>query len=398
MLTEPEPVIDLSALPVQTDAAVGEPNQIAGERGLRLDHVERRFGTVRAVDDVSLHVPPGTLVSFLGPSGCGKTTLLRLIAGLDKPNEGCIYLDGRDLTSTPAHQRDIGMVFQSLALFPHLDVRRNIGYSLRIRRTDRTAVDERVEELLRLVDLDGLADRKVSQLSGGQRQRVAIARALARDPALFLLDEPMSALDANLRESLQVELRLLQQKLGITTVMVTHDQREAMTMSDIIVVLNRGQVEQIGAPLEVYRNPATAFSARFLGSTNLLRGERSDPGTATLYGQTFGLGNDRFPMSGHNVVVSARPEEIMLERPDESPSGPNRLRGTVSFVRDLGATFECFVNSAPDEPIVVQGVSRDLGGIARGDEVVLFMPPESCVVVNDSPAQDLAVAAEAADG
>ena len=396
MSTDADLLIDLTA----DEASRADDAPIDVDAGLRLDHLVRRFGSVKAVDNVSLHVPPGTLVSFLGPSGCGKTTLLRLIAGLDRPNDGKVLLDGEDLTSTPAHQRDIGMVFQSLALFPHLNVRRNIGYGLKIRRASKSDIDHRVDELLSIVDLDGLADRKVSQLSGGQRQRVAIARALARDPALFLLDEPMSALDANLRESLQVELRLLQQQLGITTVMVTHDQREAMTMSDIIVVMNRGQIEQVGPPVEVYRNPNTAFSARFLGSTNLLRGRRASPGTATVDGTTFELGNDRFPMNGRDVVISARPSDIVLSPANESASsatGSNQLRGTVTFVRDLGATFECFVDTGRAEPLIVQGASRDLGSTRQGDEVELTFPPKTCVVVNESSDDDLVAAAEASD-
>ena len=252
---------------------------------LVLDGLVKRFGPVVAVDGVSLEIPPGALVSFLGPSGCGKTTLLRMLAGLERPTAGSIVLGGADVTRQAAHQRDIGMVFQSLALFPHLDVRRNIGYPLRIKGTDRRTIASRVDELLGLVHLDGLGRRPVRKLSGGQRQRVAIARALACEPSLFLLDEPMSALDANLREALQVELRLLQQRLGITTIMVTHDQREAMTMSDVVVVMNDGRVEQAGPPLEVYRQPSTAFVARFMGATNLLPAKVHGPDDVKVGGR-----------------------------------------------------------------------------------------------------------------
>ena len=375
----------MTALTESASPPTAASSRAAEVGGLRLEGLVRRFGSITAVDDVSLEIPTGKLVSFLGPSGCGKTTLLRLIAGLDTPNRGRVVLDGEDLTATPAHDRDIGMVFQSLALFPHLNVRRNIGYGLRIRKTQKDQVANRVDELLQLVDLDGLADRQVSQLSGGQRQRVAIARALARNPALFLLDEPMSALDANLRESLQVELRLLQQKLDITTIMVTHDQREAMTMSDVIVVLNEGRVEQVGPPLEVYRNPKTVFSATFLGSTNLLRGRKLSGPNARINGCLFELDDAGLPpVGGAEITLSARPADIMLERSDTAAAS-NRLPGTVGFVRDLGATFECFVECGFDEPIVVQGMSRDLGDIGRGDEVVVHVPPESCVVVADSP-------------
>ncbi len=373
-----------SAGPVDADAPT---KSTTAAEGLVLDGLVKRFGSVRAVDGVSLHVEPGQLVSFLGPSGCGKTTLLRLIAGLDKPNAGRVIVDGEDLTSRPAHRRDIGMVFQSLALFPHLNVRRNIGYGLKIRRAEKAAIAARVDELLRLVDLDGLADREVGQLSGGQRQRVAIARALARNPALFLLDEPMSALDANLRESLQVELRLLQQELNITTIMVTHDQREAMTMSDIIVVLNNGKVEQVGAPIDVYRHPKTAFTAAFLGTTNLLRG-RKTTGQAMKVGLgVFEIDGD-LPVAGADLTVSIRPTDLVIEAPDERPAGPNRLPGVVSFVRDLGATFECFVDCGLDELVTVQGISGDRQQVVRGDEVVIHFPTESCALVDDDRSDD----------
>ena len=235
-----------------------------------LRDLTKQFGDFAAVDRVSLSVPHGTFVCLLGPSGCGKTTLLRMIAGLEQPSRGEILLDNEDITPVPTHKRGLGMVFQSLALFPHLSVGDNIAYPLRIRGAAREAQRQRTEELLQLVHLPGFADRPVSQLSGGQRQRVAIARALAISPKLFLLDEPLSALDAKLREAMQVELRQLQQQLGITTIVVTHDQREAMTMADLVVVMGQGQIRQAAAPVEIYRKPADAFVADFIGSTNLL--------------------------------------------------------------------------------------------------------------------------------
>src|SRR5262245_987914 len=246
--------------------------------GLRLEQVGKSFGHVAAVSDVDLEFPNGKFVCLLGPSGCGKTTLLRLIAGLELPTTGRILLDGADLTHTPAHKREFGMVFQSLALFPHLTVGENIAYALNIRGADKAARRKRADELLELVRLPGVADRHVSQLSGGQRQRVAIARALALNPKLFLLDEPLSALDAKLREAMQVELRLLQQRLGISTIVVTHDQREAMTMADIVVIMDRGKVQQVAAPLDTYRNPANAFVADFIGISNLIAGKMTPAG------------------------------------------------------------------------------------------------------------------------
>ena len=352
--------------------------------GLVLDGLVKRFGPVVAVDGVSLEIPPGALVSFLGPSGCGKTTLLRMVAGLERPTAGRVVLDGRDVTRQSAHERDIGMVFQSLALFPHLDVRRNIGYPLRIKGTDRRTTTARVDELLGLVHLDGLGRRPVRKLSGGQRQRVAIARALACEPSLFLLDEPMSALDANLREALQVELRLLQQRLGITTIMVTHDQREAMTMSDVVVVMNEGRVEQAGPPLEVYRSPATAFVARFMGATNLLPAKVHSHEAVKVGGRH----PVRVPASVHgkvvgaDIVLSLRPgDATVIAVDDTAPADPDTIPGEVVFVRDLGTTFECFVDCGLDEPLVAAGAGRDHPPVVQGDTVAVHLPPDRCVVV-----------------
>src|SRR5687767_9534728 len=284
--------------------------------GLRLEGLVKRFDEVTAVDGVDLELPPGKLISFLGPSGCGKTTMLRMIAGLERPTEGRIFVDDEDITDRPAYTRDIGMVFQSLALFPHLNVAGNIGYGLRIRGTEKDRITSRVRELLDLVSLEGMGDRRIQQLSGGQRQRVATARALALEPRLFLLDEPLSALDANLREQLQVELRLLQQKLGITTIMVTHDQREAMTMSDLVVVMESGRIEQVGPPLDVYRRPATAFVARFIGSTNLLEGRAQANGRVRVKGAEFDVEGALSDHEGDRVVISVRPEEAHLSTDD----------------------------------------------------------------------------------
>lgn len=351
--------------------------------GLVLDGLVKRFGTVRAVDGVSLHIPDGSFVSFLGPSGCGKTTLLRLLAGLESSDAGRIVLDGEDVTRRPSHHRSVGMVFQSLALFPHLDVAGNIGYSLRLRRTGRTAMAARVKELLALVDLAGMERRPVGKLSGGQRQRVAIARALACDPSLFLLDEPMSALDANLREALQVELRLLQQRLGVTTVMVTHDQREAMTMSDVVVLLNAGVVEQVGHPLDVFRRPRTAFVARFMGATNLLPARVLDGDTVKVGGRVITLVPDAHdkPASA-DLLLSVRPGETSVV-PGTGVEGPNTLVGDVVFVRDLGGSSECYVDCGlGEEPIVASGGGREHAEVRQGDRVAVHLPSEACVVVD----------------
>ena len=348
--------------------------------GLRLEGLVKRFGDVEAVAGVDLELPPGRLISFLGPSGCGKTTMLRMIAGLEQPTEGRVFVDGDDVSDRPPHLRDIGMVFQSLALFPHLSVAGNIAYGMRIRGVDAGRIKARVEELLELVSLQGMGNRRISQLSGGQRQRVATARALALEPRLFLLDEPLSALDANLREQLQVELRLLQQQLGITTIMVTHDQREAMTMSDLVVVMQDGRVEQVGPPLDVYRRPATAFVARFIGSTNLLEGQAMPNGRVKVREVELEVGEGLSAHAGDRVLISVRPEDTVLQTDREV--GANALSGTVVFVRDLGELFECYVDCGLAENVVVAGSPRDRVPVDQGDAVTVRFPPEACVVVS----------------
>jgi putative spermidine/putrescine transport system ATP-binding protein len=347
--------------------------------GLRLEKVGKSFGHVAAVADVDLEFPQGKFVCLLGPSGCGKTTLLRLIAGLDLPTTGHIRLDGADLTQVPAHKREFGMVFQSLALFPHLTVGENIAYALKIRGADKAARRKRAEELLDLVRLPGVADRHISQLSGGQRQRVAIARALALNPKLFLLDEPLSALDAKLREAMQVELRQLQQRLGISTIVVTHDQREAMTMADIVVIMDRGRVQQIASPLETYRNPANAFVADFIGISNLIQGSVAAP-------DQVGVGSRRIRVellptglaTGAKVALSVRPEEVHIRPADEA--GENRLPGTVSFIRDLGASVEITARCG-DMDILAVTTPRDRPRAGVGEAVSVELPAACCVVL-----------------
>jgi putative spermidine/putrescine transport system ATP-binding protein len=325
------------------------------------------------VDSVNLSVPHGQFVCLLGPSGCGKTTLLRMIAGLEEPTSGAVVLDGEDITGVPTHKRNLGMVFQSLALFPHLSVGDNISYALRIRGAPKGEQARRVEELLKMVHLPGFAERPVAKLSGGQRQRVAIARALALSPRLFLLDEPMSALDAKLRESMQVELRQLQQRLGITTFVVTHDQREAMTMADLVVVMGEGRIRQAAPPMEIYRKPADAFVADFIGSTNLLEVSADSAGRASVLGHVVpGLS---MPSGVTQGWVSIRPEDVHL-----GPPGADKLSGTVTFVRDLGGTIETYVE-AGGSTITAVATPRERPDVAAGDTVGIVLPPEACVVV-----------------
>jgi putative spermidine/putrescine transport system ATP-binding protein len=341
--------------------------------GLVLEGITKRFGSITAVDDISLAVPNGTFVCMLGPSGCGKTTLLRMIAGLEEPTAGRILIDGEDITALPTHRRNFGMVFQSLALFPHLSVRENIAYPLRIRGRSKSEQTARAEELLDLVQLPGFAGRPVSQLSGGQRQRVAIARALALSPRLFLLDEPLSALDAKLRETMQVELRQLQEKLGITTIVVTHDQREAMTMADLIVVMGEGRIRQVAPPVEIYRRPADAFVAGFIGSTNLIAAEADGNGRVTAAGAPIpGLA---VPGAMKHAVISIRPEDVHLTRVGEAAHV-----GRVTFVRDLGGTIETFIDIA-GTPVVAVATPRERLALSPGDAVGVILPAEACVVL-----------------
>jgi putative spermidine/putrescine transport system ATP-binding protein len=349
--------------------------------GLDLKDIHKRFGSVVAVQNVNLHIPHGRFVCFLGPSGCGKTTLLRLIAGLEQPTAGRVLLEDRDITEQPAHQRNFGMVFQSLALFPHLTVGENIAYSLKIRKTAAADCRRRVDELLELVRLPGYAERHISQLSGGQRQRVAIARALAIEPRLFLLDEPLSALDAKLREDMQLELRMLQQRLGVTTILVTHDQREAMTMSDLIVVMGTdNQVHQMGSPLEIYRHPADTFVADFIGTSNLLKGVCRSGRQVAVSGKTLSV--EALPAgaaAGSEVSISVRPEDISVLA--GAREGENHLQGVVAFVRDTGSSVEIYLDCNGFQ-IVSQSTPKSRPAVRQGDAATAVLPPAACVVLS----------------
>ncbi len=348
--------------------------------GLEVRGIAKNYGKTPVVDDVSFTVAHGQFVCFLGPSGCGKTTLLRLIAGLEIPTVGCIALDDVDITARAPCERSFGMVFQSLALFPHLNVEDNIGYSLRLRDGNRKARRERVEELLELVRLPGTAKRAVTQLSGGQRQRVAIARALAQEPRILLMDEPFSALDAKLREEMQVEIRQLQQKLKITTILVTHDQREAMTLADTVLVLAHGRIQQMGPPLDIYRNPANRFVATFIGVSNLIDVEVAGAGTVRFADQTIEVGN--MPSSatpGAAATLSVRPEHVVVNRLSAGHSGG--LSGTITFVRDFGSTIEARIDCCGREIITVSPSSQ-WEGMKAADKVGLEFAADACRVLS----------------
>ena len=315
---------------------------------LELRGVQKQFGQTVAVTALDLAIERGEFVSFLGPSGCGKTTTLRMIAGFESPTAGAIVLDGADITGRPANRRNMGVVFQSYALFPNMTVAQNIAFGLRLRKCARTESARRVEELLTLIDLPGLGQRYPHQLSGGQQQRVALARALAIEPQVLLLDEPLSALDAKIRVTIRNEIRAIQRKLGITTIYVTHDQEEALAISDRIVVMNRGRIEQIGPPPQIYNFPRTPFVAQFVGTVNLLRGIVRDPvsGTVSIGAQPLtSIGAVRECRAGDEVLLALRPEAITVAAPDGMT---NRLRGTVEDVTFLGTLVRVRANVGGD--------------------------------------------------
>ncbi len=307
---------------------------------LALSGVGKRFGKTVALADVSLQIKSGEFICLLGSSGCGKTTLLRIIAGLEKCDQGELHLDRVALSKLPSHKRNIGMVFQSLALFPHLNVSRNIAYGLKMRSISGEATNARVTELLALTGLVGFETRSVASLSGGQKQRVAIARALALEPRLFLMDEPFSALDAGLRDHLQQEVKKLQRQLAVTTIFVTHDQSEAMSLADRIVILNNGSIEQAGTPKEIYQRPLTRFVAEFIGNNNLLDIEIDE--TAVKY-QGYNLGSPQGSIEnlrGRQTLV-VRPESIRLRASHDTSQ---YLQGTVTMQRTVGALVECDID------------------------------------------------------
>lgn len=348
--------------------------------GLTIENVTKQYGAVTAVENVNLHFNKGEMICFLGPSGCGKTTLLRMIAGLEEATKGSISFEGRDLTHVPVHKRNIGMVFQSFALFPHLSVGENISYAMKIRGHSRSECEDRVKELLDMIHLPGIADRRITQMSGGQRQRVAIARALALNPEIFLLDEPMSALDANLRESMQIELRKLQQELGITTVVVTHDQTEAMTMADDIVVMGRAKVHQTGAPMDIYKTPKNKFVAEFIGTSNLLPAKLAADGTVAVNGDRMKFETITEGLSaGDDVLLMTRPEDVFVHPTTDAPL-ENELQGTVSFIRDIGMTIEILVDCGHHEVTSIM-TPKDFPEVEVGQKVFLEMPAKTCNVL-----------------
>ncbi|HSC90694.1 MAG TPA: ABC transporter ATP-binding protein, partial [Gaiellaceae bacterium] len=360
----------------------------AAPADVRLEGVTKRFGDdVVAVDDLTLDVGRGSFFALLGPSGCGKTTTLRMIGGFEEPTAGRILLGDADVTALPPYKRDVNTVFQSYALFPHLSIGENVAFGLRRRRIRGPQLHGRVREILKLVDLEGYEKRKPRQLSGGQQQRVALARALVNSPQVLLLDEPLGALDLKLRKQMQLELKRIQNDVGITFVHVTHDQEEAMTMADTIAVMNGGKIEQLGSPAELYEHPQTAFVAGFLGASNLLRGRPDGDGTVELdAGGTVHVPDGSLNGRSGRVSVGFRPEKVRIDRAGTAaPDGLNRLEGTVADESYVGVSTQYIVETAAG-PVAVYSQNANPGARAhgRGDRVLLAWSPESTFVV-DTP-------------
>jgi len=363
------------------------------EVDVRLVDVVKKFGEAVAVDHINLEVRDGEFFSLLGPSGCGKTTTLRMIGGFEEPTSGLIELQGQDVTWLPPYQRNVNTVFQSYALFPHLTIYENVAFGLRRRKVKDSEIKGRVTEMLRLVELPGYERRKPTQISGGQAQRVALARALINRPAVLLLDEPLGALDLKLRKQMQVELKRIQQEVGITFIYVTHDQEEAMTMSDRIAVMNQGRYEQLGDPEGLYERPTTRFVAGFLGVSNLL--PAIVDGSADGYAlATLGDEKIRVPsglVNGHtNIEVGVRPEKIRLSRADaDAPNNANHLQGTVVDASYLGVSTSYLIEARTGARLTVyeQNVERTVhGSLYRpGDAVRLSWSPDHTFVVAADP-------------
>ncbi|MDS0283665.1 ABC transporter ATP-binding protein [Haloarcula onubensis] len=310
------------------------------DAGVQVESMRVAFDGVTALRDVSLAVESGEFFTLVGPSGCGKTTMLRAIAGLTDGAEGTVAIDGRDVTDAPPEERNVGMVFQNYALFPHMSVRENVAYGLRFHELADKSEDDRVAELLELVDLGGVADRSPEQLSGGQQQRIALARALAPEPDVLLLDEPLSALDAKLRKRLRVQLQTIQRELDITTIYVTHDQAEALALSDRVAVMHEGRVEQVAVPETVYRDPTSRFVAEFVGDNNLFDGRVTDDGASVAVdGATLPLPAGTAASPGESVTVAVRPEAIAVDDGDEAGADGTTLAATVETVEFLGDAY-----------------------------------------------------------
>ncbi|MXV18531.1 polyamine ABC transporter ATP-binding protein [Deinococcus xianganensis] len=369
------------------------PRDLADDAAVSVRGVRKSFRSpggaeTRVLDDIDLDIRRGEFFSLLGPSGCGKTTLLRILAGFEQPDAGAVLIGGQDMTGVPPHRRDVNTVFQSYALFPHMTVQDNVAFGLRMKGVPAAQIRGRVMQALERVRIADFAARRPDQLSGGQRQRVALARAIVNEPQVLLLDEPLSALDLKLRKELQVELANLQETLGMTFVFVTHDQEEALVMSDRIAVMNRGRVEQLGRAEELYERPRTAFVANFLGSSNLI------PGTVlTVDGHEATVQTEHGPLRtthgaglrpGQSVTLSVRPEKLRMERDDETEG--NEIRARVDDIVYTGAENQYLLQAGGQQLVAFQ-LNADIGADEDFDydeQVALYLPPDNLVVLEEA--------------
>lgn len=339
---------------------------------IRLEHISKSFGGKKALDDVNLYVNRGEFLTFLGPSGCGKTTLLRLIAGFLTPDEGTIYLDGKDISPLPPHKRPLNTVFQRYALFPHLDVYDNIAFGLKLRKVPREEIEKRVRRVLKLVSMSDYEDRDVASLSGGQQQRIAIARAIVNQPKVLLLDEPLSALDLKMRKDMQIELKEMHSKLGITFIYVTHDQEEALTLSDTVVVMDEGRIQQIGTPADIYNEPCNCFVADFIGDSNIFIGTMLRDKRVSFVGHEFDCVDKGF---GENVpvYVVVRPEDVYIK---SNPEG-YQFSATIKSCVFKGVHYEMLADTDSGFEIMIQ----DYNAFEVGSTVGLKIRPQDIQVM-----------------
>jgi putrescine transport system ATP-binding protein len=363
---------------------------VASEPFLRIEGISKRFGSFEAVSDVTLTIERGEIFALLGGSGCGKTTLLRMLAGFEEPSAGRIWLDGQDMTGVAPWDRPVHMMFQSYALFPHMTVERNVGYGLKHEALTAAQRDARVREMLDLVQLSDFATRKPHQISGGQRQRVALARALARQPKLLLLDEPLAALDKKLREHTQFELMSIQERTGVTFIVVTHDQEEAMTLADRIAVMDRGRVQQVGPPSEIYEHPASRFVAGFIGSISQVEAKvrAVRQGLAEVevpaFAATVRVAAPDWLVAGQGVTLALRPEKIVLHQ--TRPEGPNVIEGAVKDLAYFGKDSLYRVTLPSGALVAVHSVNARREATGRPDwydQVWLTFDPTSAILLRD---------------
>lgn len=348
------------------------PDSTGSSHLIELIGVNKYFGDAHVLRDVTFYIRQNEFITLLGPSGCGKSTTLRILAGFEQANSGQVLFEGRDLLAIPPYERHLNTVFQRYALFPHLNVFDNIAFGLRIKKLSRRDISSRVEQALKMVDLKGYGERWVDQLSGGQMQRVAIARAIVNQPRVLLLDEPLGALDLKMRKEMQIELKDMQRSLGITFVYVTHDQEEALTMSDTVIVMKSGEIQQIGTPIDIYNEPRNAFVADFIGESNILPGQMTRDFEVTFAGRTFTCVDPRMDDEAVDVVV--RPEDVQLRAPSDET-----VNGVVSSVVFKGVHYEMLVETNTCEWLV-QSTDR----AAEGDPVGLYFDPDEIHIMNKS--------------